>query len=274
MTGCHAPRKPGLPRTSYRGAGGDVLRTAVVIPALNEAGTILDLTKQAARHSELVVVVDDGSDDGTSEQLGGAPATVLRNSTRMGKAASLRRGIDFALEEQVDAVVTMDGDGQHNPADIPRLITAAMGNPGTMIVGARLRQRQCMPPARKFANGMADFWISWAAGYPIHDTQSGFRLYPTRLLQTLQVPHDTAHGFVFESEILIEAAWRGHRAIPIAVDCNYRETLRASHYRPTQDTLRIIRMVARRLIRRGMHPLGLLRSMGLMPASAAARKRP
>jgi glycosyltransferase involved in cell wall biosynthesis len=221
--------------------------------------------RRSAEHCDLVVVVDDGSEDGTSKQLARAPATVLRNNSRLGKAASLWRGIAYALEQRVDAIVTMDGDGQHTPEDIPALVAAAMENPGRIIIAARLRKRECMPPARKFGNGMADFWISWAAGYPICDTQSGFRLYPTRLLKALDVPHDPEHGFVFESEVLIESAWLGHLSTTVAVDCVYQKSSRASHYRPTRDTIAIIRMVAVRLIRRGMHPLGLLRSVGVLP---------
>jgi glycosyltransferase involved in cell wall biosynthesis len=221
------------------------------------------------------VVVDDGSEDGTSEQLVGAPATVLRNNFRRGKAASLWRGILYALEQQVDAIITMDGDGQHSPEDIPVLVATALENPGRIIIAARLRGRECMPPARKFGNGMADFWISWAAGYPIRDTQSGFRLYPALVLRALDVPHDPKHSFVFESEVLIESAWLGHLSAPVAVDCVYQNAFRASHYRPAQDTIAIIRMVAFRLIRRGMHPLGLLRSVGVLstPSARAGNER-
>jgi len=246
-------------------ARGPALRTAVVIPALNEAATILDLAGRAARQCDIVVVVDDGSGDGTADVLTGGPARVLRNSTRMGKAASLWRGISYCLDEQqVDAIVTMDGDGQHRPEDIPALIDAATQAPNSIVIATRLLERENMPSARRFGNTMADFWIGWAAGYPIQDTQSGFRLYPSCLLRTLDLPHDVAHGFVFESEVLIEAARLGFFAMPVPVKCIYREALRPSHFRPVGDTIQIIRMVAGQLIRRGMYPLGLLRSVGLL----------
>jgi len=248
------------PTTGAKG----VLRTAVVIPALNEARTIQGLTARAAQHCDIVVVVDDGSEDGTADLLVDASATVLRHGTRRGKAASLWRGMVHSLDQGMDAVITMDGDGQHQPEDIPGLIAAAESAPGRIVIATRLRQREKMPAARQFGNAMADFWIGWAAGYPIRDTQSGFRLYPSCLLHNLDLPHDAAHGFVFESEILIEAARLGYFAMPVSIDCIYQDTFRPSHYRPVRDTLRIIRMVALRLIRQRMHPMGLLRSVGLL----------
>lgn len=240
------------------------MRSAVVIPALNEARTIRDLVSRAARHADLVVVIDDGSDDSTGDQLLDTPATVLRNRGRMGKAASLWRGFSYAVAQQFHVIITMDGDGQHSPEDIPGLIAMARVCPGSIIIAARLRERETMPAMRKFGNWMADFWISWAAGYPIRDTQSGFRLYPGNLLKTIRVPHDERHGFVLESEILIEAARLGWDILHLPVDCVYERELRASHYRPTRDTVRIIRMVAGKLIRKGLYPLGLLRSLGML----------
>jgi glycosyltransferase involved in cell wall biosynthesis len=244
-------------------------RTAVIIPAFNEAATILDIVTRTASLCALVVVVDDGSDDATRRILDGAPCNLLRNSTRIGKGASLWRGFTHAIEHEMDMIVTMDGDGQHNPEDIPRLISAAQENPSRIVIGTRLRNRQRMPPVRKFGNGMADFWISWAAGYRLRDTQSGLRLYPASVLRTLEIRHDPARGFVFESEILIEAAWQGWQALPVAVDCIYRHSQRASYFRPAHDTMKIIRMVASRLIRRGLYPVGLLRSLGMLATPPA-----
>jgi hypothetical protein len=116
---------------------------------------------------------------------------------------------------------------------------------------------------RRFANGMANFWISWAAGHRILDTQSGFRLYPVALLKQVHGRISTRHGFVFESEILIEAAKRDYYTKSIAVDAIYPNCARTSYYRPSQDTLLIIRMVAWKLISRGLYLQGLLRSLEL-----------
>jgi glycosyltransferase involved in cell wall biosynthesis len=150
---------------------------AVVIPAYNEARTIADVAQRALAQIEQVIIVDDGSDDATVEQLHGMPVTVLRHTANQGKAASLWTGMQHALTLGADAVITLDGDGQHRPEEIPRLLAAAQ-NPTAIIIAARLKGRTQVPRARRFANGMADFWIAWAAGYPLHDTQSGFRCYP------------------------------------------------------------------------------------------------
>jgi len=139
------------------------------------------------------------------------------------------------------------------------VLTAAGIYPGDIIVASRLRRTENAPPLRLFANRFANFWISWAAGYWIPDSQSGFRLYPRRVFEEAAVPHNRERSFVFESEVLIEAAWHGIRSEPVPIDSVYFQAARPSHYKPTLDTTRIVRMVAWRLLRRGMNPFGLIR---------------
>ncbi|MGB1580127.1 MAG: glycosyltransferase family 2 protein [Nevskiales bacterium] len=235
---------------------GDV---AVVIPAYNEGSTIADVVKRARAQVARVIVVDDGSTDNTVAELADMDITLLRNTVNCGKGASLWRGARHALEGGARAVITLDADGQHSPEDIPRVIAAAEAAPDTIVIASRLRHQENAPALRLFANRMANFWISWAAGYFIADSQSGFRLYPTNVLQQVTVSHERQHSFVFESEILIDAAWKGVQSLPVPIDSVYFEAARPSHYRATADTLLIIRMVAGRLLRKGMNPLGLLR---------------
>lgn len=233
----------------------------VVIPAYNEASTIADIIHGVRRYVDNVVVVDDGSTDGTSERLEGLPVTLLRHQRNLGKGASLWNGMQHARSRGAAAVITIDADGQHRPEDIPRLLSAAVLHPGSLIIAARLRHRQRVPGARQFASFMADFWISWAAGCPIADTQSGFRLYPADLIGRLaQSPRD-AGGFVFESEVLIEAARQGWEPLAVPIDAIYPPFARPSYYQPFDDTARIVRMVAWKLLSRGMHPQGLLKSL-------------
>ena len=242
---------------------------AVVIPAYNEASTIADVVRRVCRYRDWVIVVDDGSDDGTLGRLDGLPVTVLRHAVNQGKAASLWHGMGFALEHCAGAVITLDGDGQHCPEDIPRLLAAGERYPGRIIIAARSRKRGQAPAMRRFANGIADFWISWAAGYPLRDSQSGFRLYPAAVLKQINVPHDRRRSFVFESEVLIEAARRGHYPVFIPIDSLYHDKARASYYRPWTDTLGIVRMVSWKLLARGLYPQGLLRYIGLWLAQKA-----
>jgi glycosyltransferase involved in cell wall biosynthesis len=234
---------------------------AVVIPAYDEADTIADVARRARAQLRRVIVIDDGSTDGTAERLQGLDVTVLRNGENCGKAVSLWRGMQKALADGADAVITLDADGQHRPEDIPQLLEQARRHPGLLIVASRLRRVEAPPPLRLFANRCANFWISWASGYRIHDTQSGFRLYPAALLQRLPAPRGRSSGFVFESEVLIEAAWQGVLSLPVIIDSIYPKASRPSHYRPALDTLRIAQMVALRLLRRGLYPVGLWRSL-------------
>lgn len=241
------------------------MRVAVVIPAFNEAATVAEVAEGALGHTPSVFVVDDGSKDGTAEQLARLPVTLIRNDANLGKAASMARGFAAALARSMDAVITLDADGQHRPADIPRLMDAAARYPGDIIIATRVQGRERMPRLRRFGNWQADFWIAWAAGYPIRDTQCGYRLYPAALLESLDLQGGRRNGFVFESEVLIEAARAGCYARCVPIDTIYGRSARGSHYRAASDTMRIILMVAGKLIRRGLNPLGLLRSLRLLP---------
>lgn len=231
----------------------------VIIPAYNEAATIRDIAARALAFGAPVIVVDDGSTDGTSAALAGLPIQLLRHEKNRGKAATLWRGIEAALALGADAVVTLDGDGQHAPEDIPRLVQAAEANPGSIVIGARLADRRAIPKLRYFANRAAVFWLSWACGQRLDDSQSGFRVYPAALFRKAVIPHDRQHGFVFESEILVEAARRGHRCVTVPIAAVYRPDARASHFRHL-DSLRIMRMVAWKLLSRGLYLQGIYRA--------------
>lgn len=240
----------------------------VLIPAYNEAATIRDLVERALKIVPAVVVVDDGSSDATASQLEGLPVTLLRNERNLGKAASLWKGFDCALAHGAQFVVTLDGDGQHSPEDIGRLLNTTRRFPDSIIIGARLHDKQNFPPRRYYANQFARFWISWAAGYAIADTQSGFRVYPATLLQRLTRRDVSWNGFVFESEILIAAGSLGVQSVAVPIPGIYPTLARASHFRPVRDIARIVLMVAWRLLKRGMYPAGLWRSLKTRPRIA------
>jgi glycosyltransferase involved in cell wall biosynthesis len=241
---------------------------ALVIPAFNEVATIREVASTALRFVPRVIVVDDGSTDGTSTELDGLKIELLRNDTNLGKAASLWRGLQHALREQnVAAVMTMDGDGQHDPAEIPKLLSVARRFPHHIVIGSRLWNRAAIPPARYRANRFANFWIAWASGQSIEDSQSGFRVYPADLIRSVKLSCTRARSFVFESEILIEAARMGFYAMPVRVSTVYRGNARPSHFRPVTDILRITRMVAWKLIVKGLYPMGLWRSLTQRPCT-------
>lgn len=239
----------------------DEARYAVVIPSYNEAGTIRDVATRALMHAPLVIVVDDGSVDGTRGELAGVKIDYLRNEKNSGKAASLWRGFERALQLGASAIITLDADGQHRPEDIPLLIAAHEHTPDSLVVAARPRDKRNAPAARYYANRFADFWIGWAAGVRIPDSQSGFRLYPAELVRSVAVNHSRAASFVFESEFLINAARAGWKIAAVSVPALYLSGARPSHFRPVLDIARIVRMVAWKLISRGMYLRGLVNSL-------------
>ncbi len=206
---------------------------AVVIPAFNEAATITDLVKEVLTYSQHVIVIDDASNDGTGELLSALPVTVLCHTVNKGKGASLMNGFEEALRRDVQAVVTLDGDGQHRPSDIPRLLDLARQEPNSIVIGSRRGDRAGSPAVRYYGNRIADFWISWASGYAIDDSQSGFRLYPRKILESVDALHHRGHSFVFESEVLINAAAAGFRSVAVPIPALYAGTVRrTSHFRP------------------------------------------
>lgn len=229
---------------------------AVVIPALNEALRIRDVVEGALAHCERVIVVDDGSDDGTSDAISDLPVTVLRHATRMGKGAGLRDGFAEALRQGALAVVTMDGDGQHHADDIPRLLAAANRHPGFIAIGARLRKRANQPAYRRLANEFGDWGIAWGTGYQVADSQSGQRLYPANVcaLAGTGIPGE---DFVFEAQILMSAAQElGTRCVSVPIEARYNQIhgapdFRPSHFRPLRDLWRITSHIVVQCVRRG-----------------------
>ena len=234
---------------------------AVVIPAYNEEPTIYAVVKQTLKHLNHVIVVDDGSTDRTAKILKELPVTVLHNVTNCGKAASLWKGFQYAKQQGINAVVTLDGDGQHSPDDIPRLITQAEATPHRIIIGARRRPWTRQTWHRIFANRIADFWVSWASGHPIDDTQSGFRIYPMSLITHLSIRTSLERSFVFESEILVEGAKKGFWSLPVPIESEPRQAPRPSYFRPVVDIARITVMIAGKLLSEGLAPRNLYHAL-------------
>ena len=231
-------------------------RIAVVVPALNEALRIRDVVQGALRHCPNVIVVDDGSDDGTADAIADLPIVLLRHATRMGKGAGLRTGFAEALRRGLDAVVTMDGDGQHSADDIPRLLAAANRRPGWIVIGARLRKRANQPLYRRLANEFGDWGIAWGTGYQVADSQSGQRLYPANVcaLACAGIPGE---DFVFEAQVVMSAAQElGTRCVSVPIEARYNTVhaapdFRPSHFRPLRDLWRITSHIVLHCVRRG-----------------------
>jgi glycosyltransferase involved in cell wall biosynthesis len=226
------------------------MRWSIVIPALNERATLRGLVSQLADAGAEIIVVDDGSTDGTPDSLAGLPVTVLRHAERRGKGAALKDGFAAALALGADAVMTMDADGQHSPADVGRLIAAYRAHPGCLVIGARTIGRESQPPLRHAANTIADWFVSWASGQRVLDSQSGHRIYPRAAAQL--AGELGSSGFDFEAEILIASARAGLRWVAVPIEARYAPGLRRSHFAPVRDAWRIARRVGREILGGGL----------------------
>ncbi|MCX7804526.1 MAG: DUF2062 domain-containing protein [Planctomycetota bacterium] len=218
--------------------GGRRFAACAVIPVYNHASTAADVAGAAAAILP-TIVVDDGSSDGLAESL--APltgrTTLARHQSNLGKGTALRTGFDTASRLSATHVVTLDADGQHDPADIPRLLEAARANPDAVVAGVRDLKRDGAPPARRFANAFSNFWFRVQTGIGLKDTQCGFRCYPLGLVRRLRTTHG---GYAYELEVLVRAAWLGAPIVQVPIRADYaRPESRRSHFRPILDFLRI-----------------------------------
>ncbi|MEP6906469.1 MAG: glycosyltransferase family 2 protein [Pseudoxanthomonas sp.] len=230
---------------------------AVVVPALNEVLRIREVVEGALAYCPNVIVIDDGSTDGTRERIADLPVIVVQHARRMGKGESLRDGFREARRRGFRGVLTMDGDGQHSAHDLPRLLDAANRHPGCIVIGARLRKRASQPTYRRLANEFGDWGIAWGTGYQVADSQSGQRFYPADVLALEDVPGE---GFVFEAQIVISAARTLHtRCVSVPIESRYRcagsdEQFRASHFRPLTDLYQITSHIVLQAVRYGGLP--------------------
>lgn len=232
-------------------------KVVLVLPAYNESKAIVEVINKSLKHINDIIVVDDGSSDATAELVEKLPVTLIRNFKNLGKGAALFKGFAQANAHQATHVITMDGDSQHDPDDIPRLVQAINEYSNSIIVAARLRNTQAAPKSRLLANKIADFFISWAAGQKVYDSQSGFRVYPIGLLNSFQKHYHHQHSFVFESEIFIEATRQRCSIAALAIDSYYPEDARDSHFQPARDICAITRMIAKKIILQGFNLPGL-----------------
>lgn len=232
---------------------------AVLIPAYNEDKTIHTIIQQTKHHIAQVIVINDGSTDNTAEALKDLPITLLHNDTNQGKDKTLLRGFKYCLDNKVNAILTIDADGQHDPADIPKFLDAYAQHPEHLIIGARVTNTENAPKHRLFANKLGDFFVSWAAGERIKDSQSGYRLYPAAMLRDYLKTHKKHDGFVFESEIIIDGVHNGFHTAIVPIKSYYPEAARASHFHPLRDSVKIGKMLVKKIVMKGFNIPGLIR---------------
>lgn len=209
-----------------------------LIPAWNEASRIGPIVAQASTHLP-VLVVDDGSTDDTAEIAKGAGAIVVRHSHNRGKGGALQTGFAWALERGYDAVVTLDADGQHDPAEIPKFLEALQQGAGDLIIGERDPSQ--MPWPRRWTTPFGSWLLSKALGVPISDNQTGYRLLTQRFLSHLRL---SSVGFEMEVEMIAEAIRLGMPIAWVPIRTIYGIDKR-SYFHPISDTWRFLCMVWR-----------------------------
>ncbi len=224
------------------------MRTCVIIPTYNEARAIAGLINQISKLELEIIIVDDGSVDDTVKIATACGAKVLANQRNLGKGASLIRGYNFALKQGFDAVISMDGDGQHSPDDLSVFIQKAKNSTSALIVGNRMGMTKGMPVLRLITNLLMSKFISLIVKQHIPDSQCGFRLVKRELLSRMDL---SASKYEIESEVLIKVAHLGFKIESIPVKTIYAG--HKSQINPLVDTLRFIRFMILEFVRSPKH---------------------
>lgn len=219
-----------------------VMRVAVV-PAYQAAATVGAVVRGVGSGFDEVWVLDDGSTDGTEDEAKRAGARVLRHPENLGKGAALRSLLAQAHAAGLDAVVSLDADGQHPPEEAIRL-DRAVEDRGALVLGVRDLALARAPQANRRGNHIANYWIAGFAGRPLRDTQCGLRRYPVEATLALGV---RGPRFSFESEVVLRAIFQGLRLIELPVEVRYPPD-RTSHFRLVADPSRIIFATIRTLL--------------------------
>jgi glycosyltransferase involved in cell wall biosynthesis len=212
------------------------MRTCALIPAFNEARYIANVVERTRPHVAEVVVIDDGSADGTAEIARAAGATCLQSPTNSGKASALRAGLAYARDRNFTHVITLDGDGQHLPEDIPAMLGVAEKTGADLVIGARRFDRTLMPRSRYFSNIIGSRLASALVGSEIRDSQSGFRLFR---LDKLDAAKLRSRCYELEMEILIKMARSGCTIAHAPVRVVYDDGQARSKMKPVRDTVRV-----------------------------------
>jgi len=217
-------------------------RFAIVIPALNAEPSVGPVVRGCLEQLPDVVVVNDGSIDGTAAAAENAGAFVLHHAVRRGKGAAMRTGFAWALERGFDGVIGVDADGQHLPSEIPKLLRCHAESGADLVIGGRSHLFAQMMPRRRMANRFSTWAIAKFSGTPITDSQCGFRLYSSRLLRGVTL---RAEGFDMDSEVIVRAGLSGFKVAMTPIDMGFVDGISTSHYRAVADTLRIAATVLR-----------------------------
>jgi glycosyltransferase involved in cell wall biosynthesis len=223
-----------------------VLRACAIVPAYNavdSVGRVVDGLR--ASLDVPILVVDDGSDDGTSAVAEARGAIVLRHDRNRGKGEAIRTGLARAARDGMNVALTVDADGQHPPASALAVLTGT-DDPRALVLGVRDLEHDGAPQRNRFGNGVSNFFLSYFAGRPLRDTQCGLRRYPVH--ETLGLGARAA-GFAFEGEVVLRALAAGMTLVEIPIAVVYPpEDQRRTHFRGVVDPARIVVTVVKTVL--------------------------
>ena len=197
------------------------MKLSIIIPCYNEEVTIGSIALKAKSHVDTVLVVDDGSTDDTARIAKQAGAVVISHNKNMGKSAGIKTGFKYALANGFDYLVTIDGDGQHNPDEIPAVLGNVVNNGYDISIGTRYGDSTEMPKWRRVGKRLLDYTTSFGNGGYVTDSQSGFRAFNKKALQSI-TPKLNGDAFSVESEQLIKAHELGLGIVNTHITCKYK----------------------------------------------------
>jgi len=194
------------------------------IPARNEQQFIAEVVRKARKFVDEVIVVDDGSTDDTAEAAKAAGALVIKHETNRGAGAATRACFEEARRRGAHVLVTLDGDGQHDPDGIPQILSPILKGKSDLVIGSRfLGFNNPIPRYRKFGINVITWLYNLGSKLRISDAQSCFRAYGERALHSLNI---TQRGFSFSVELLVQARQKGFTITEVPISCIYHS---ASH---------------------------------------------
>jgi len=232
------------------------------IPAFNEEKTIAKVVLLARRHADRVVICDDGSMDMTAEIAERLGALVVRHDKNMGKGVALRTALEYLKQLNPDVVVTMDGDGQHDPDGIPRLLEPIIRGEADLVIGSRYVEgsETDAPFYRRLGLKLVNSVSRRSGKGVVRDTQSGFRAYSTKVLDLMQ--QCEAEGYGIETEQLAVAVRNGLRVVEVPIAVRYKGLEKTSKRNPVRHGAELIGMALRLIVEE--RPLLLLGVPGAM----------
>ena len=222
-------------------------KICTVIPAFNvqqTISTVISQTSQFIKHAN-IIVIDDGSSDQTGEIIAKTGVVVLSNGGNRGKGFSLKKGFQYAIENGYEAIITLDGDMQHDPREIPKFIDCFERTEADLILGDRTNDFATMPLDRQFSNKMTSLIISLLTGRRVRDSQTGYRLIKAEILKNMNL---VSNRYDTESELLVKALLNSCKIAHVPIKTIYNE--QPSHIHRFEDTLRFIKIVILSLIQR------------------------